>query len=131
MQPSWQVFVGCVVLGLAIGLLKLTNLPTLDIVFPVVASFTVEVIVFAVAKSLPEATNPIRTLIPPLVKFPPGAALTNGTVELAASQMMAGASRLVYGILQLLLIAFGIVAAASLVRTPEVLRDRPVDQLGS
>ena len=31
-----------------------------------------------------EAENPIRALIPPLVAFLPGAALTTGTVELAA-----------------------------------------------
>ena len=65
-----------------------------------------------------------------MTTFLPGAALTTATVELAADEMIAGASRLVYAILQLFLLAFGIVAAAELVDTPEVLHDQPFSQAG-
>jgi uncharacterized membrane protein YjjP (DUF1212 family) len=131
LQPSWQVFLACVALGVLIGLAKLTPLPRLEIAFPVLAAFVVSTIVFAGAELVPEAANPLRTLIPPLVTFLPGAALTIATVELASDQLIAGASRLIYGIVKLLLLAVGIVAAASLVGTPQVLTDRPIQQLGA
>ena len=57
--------------------------------------------------------------------------LTIATVELAAGQMIAGASRLVTGMVQLGLLAFGIVAAASLIGIDEqLLIDDPVNRLG-
>ncbi|MGH9120191.1 MAG: threonine/serine ThrE exporter family protein [Acidimicrobiales bacterium] len=130
LQPSWSVFAVCAALGLLVGIVKLIRWQTLELVLPVIASFTIGVIVLAGAKRIPDADNPLRTLIPPLVTFLPGAALTIATVELAAQQVIAGASRLVYATLQLVLLAFGIVAAAVLVGTPEVLIDREYNQLG-
>ena len=60
----------------------------------------------------------LRTLIAPLVTFLPGGVLTTATVELASGEMVAGASRLVFGGLQMLLLAFGIVAGAELAGLP-------------
>jgi uncharacterized membrane protein YjjB (DUF3815 family) len=78
-----------------------------------------------------DGENPIRSLIPPLVVFLPGAAITTGTMELAAGQTISGASRLVEGLVDLLLLAFGIIAAAALVGAPSAeLIDRPLDRLG-
>ena len=53
-------------------------------------------------------------------------------VELSAGEMITGASRLVAGILQLLLLGFGIVDAAQVVGLPsaDALVDTPTDQLG-
>ena len=93
--------------------MKVRPIASLEIVFPVVASFVVAVIVFATLQHV-EIDNPVRLLIPPLVTFLPGAALTTATVELAAGQMVSGASRLVSGLVQLLLLAFGILAASAL-----------------
>ena len=58
--------------------------------------------------------------------------LTTATVELASGEMVAGASRLVFGGVQLLLLAFGIVAGVELAGLPSeaVLSDEPADLLG-
>ena len=44
--------------------------------------------------------------------------LTTATVELASGEMVAGASRLVFGGVQMLLLAFGIVAGVELAGLP-------------
>ena len=113
-----------------VGLAKLPRLATLDLVFPIVVTFVVSVIVFATLQHV-QIDNPVRILIPPLVTFLPGAALTIATVELAAGQMVSGASRLVNGLVQLLLLAFGILAASALFElSAAVLADNPVNRLG-
>ena len=104
-------------LGLLIGLLKLIRLSTAAFLLPVVASFIVAATVFASAEYL-HVHNPIRLLVGPLVTFLPGAMLAIATMEIAAGQMVAGASRLVNGLVQLALLAFGIVAARALVQAP-------------
>lgn len=113
-QPTVEGLVAAALLGLVVGLLKLPHLPTLELVFPVVSSFTVAAIVLALFDRI---DDPLGTLIPPLITLLPGAALTTGVVELAAGQMISGAGRLVYGGMQLLLLAFGILAAAALLNT--------------
>jgi uncharacterized membrane protein YjjB (DUF3815 family) len=55
----------------------------------------------------------VRLLAPPLISFLPGAVLTVAAMELTSNQVVAGASRLVYGLAQLLLLAFGVVAAVT------------------
>lgn len=118
------------VLGMLVGLVQLVDLPELKPVLPVLVSFTVASIVFGVSQHY-NGENPIRSLIPPLVVFLPGAAITTGTMELAAGQTISGASRLVGGFVDLMLLAFGIVAAAALVgATRSDLLDSPVDRLG-
>lgn len=100
-----------------------------QMVMPVIAAFVVSATTFALAnRGWAEAD--LRAMIAPLVTFLPGAALTTAVIELSAAQLVTGASRLVAGSLQLMLLAFGIVAAAqaagvpttdSLVNTPENL----------
>jgi uncharacterized membrane protein YjjB (DUF3815 family) len=48
----------------------------------------------------------------------PGAALTTAVLELAAGQMVSGSSRLVSGVMQLALLAFGILAGIDAVGVP-------------
>jgi uncharacterized membrane protein YjjB (DUF3815 family) len=74
----------------------------------------------------------VRSMVAPLVTVLPGAALTMAVVELSAAQIVSGASRLVAGILQLLLLAFGIVAAAQVVGLPttDELVDAPANHIG-
>ena len=100
-------------LGLVIGLMKLVRSPTLDLVFPVVAAFVSALTVFLLADWL-GLGDPLTVLVAPLVTFLPGGVLTTATVELAAGQMIAGASRLVTGLVQLALLSFGIIAAGTL-----------------
>jgi uncharacterized membrane protein YjjP (DUF1212 family) len=118
------------VLGLLVGLLKLPNLPTLRLIFPIVAAFLIAVVVFGAARFL-HIDNPIRLLVAPLVTFLPGALLAVATMELAAGEMVSGSSRLVSGVVQLALLAFGIVAGAALVNAPQsYLLDHKVAGLG-
>ena len=130
LQPSLGGVAVAFVLGLMVGVLTTWRFSTLRTVVPVLSSFLVATIVFTVTEHF-ELENPVRALIPPLVVFLPGAVLTTGTVELATAQVISGSSRLVQGIVELFLLAFGVVAAGSLVGTPSaVLIDRPIDRLG-
>jgi len=114
LAPTWQGVIVAFVLGAGIGLLKLVRSPTLQLIMPVAAAFVCATAVFLLAEVI-EIGDPIRLLIAPLVTFLPGGVLTSATVELAAGQMISGASRLVYGFVQLALLAFGILAAGTVV----------------
>jgi uncharacterized membrane protein YjjP (DUF1212 family) len=114
LEPTPAGFAAAFVLGLLVGLLKLLELPTPALIVPIVASFATAAIVFGTAPYL-HVDNPIRLLVAPLVTFLPGGMLAIATMELAAGQMVSGASRLVSGLVQLALLAFGILAASELV----------------
>jgi uncharacterized membrane protein YjjP (DUF1212 family) len=115
LQPTPGGIAAAFALGLVIGVLKLPRLPTVTLVFPIVVSFVTAAAVFGAASYL-HVDNPIRLLVAPLVTFLPGGLLAIATMEIAAGQMVSGASRLVNGFVQLALLAFGIVAAGALVR---------------
>jgi uncharacterized membrane protein YjjP (DUF1212 family) len=130
LQPTRIGLLVAFVLGLAIGVLRVLELAQLQIALPVLATFGVSIVVFEVVAHY-GGENPVRMLIPPLVLFLPGAALTTGTMELAAGDTVSGASRLVEGVVNLLLLAFGIVAAAQVVHLPtNELLDHPIERLG-
>lgn len=118
LAPTWQGVIVAFVLGAMIGLLKLVRSPTLQLIMPVVAAFVCAVSVFLLAQWI-QIGDPIRLLIAPLATFLPGGALTTATVEIAAGQMLAGAARLVYGFVQLGLLAFGILAGGTVVGADE------------
>ena len=117
LQPTPGGIVTAFVLGLVIGILKLPRLSPIALLLPSVASFVTAAAVFGAASYLP-VDNPIRLLVAPLVTFLPGGLLAIATMEIAAGQMVSGASRLVTGFVQLALLAFGIVAAGALIRVP-------------
>ena len=112
-------------LGAVVGGLKVFNRDraVLAVPLPVVAAALVSMLVFLAVKwGLP--VSPLHALVPPLVAFLPGAMLTLGMVELAYGDMVSGSSRLVAGVVQLVLIAFGLAAGAVLVGfSPENLVD--------
>jgi len=98
---------------------------------PLLSALIVSAISFvAVEQGL--ADPGLRTLIAPLITFLPGGVLTTATVELASGEMVAGTSRLVFGGLQMLLLAFGIAAGAGLAGLPglDALRDTHANTLG-
>ncbi|GAA1393197.1 threonine/serine ThrE exporter family protein [Luteococcus peritonei] len=75
--------------------------------------------------------GPLRTLICPIAVLLPGALLSTGIAELATGSMISGTSRFLYGIVQLLLFALGVVAAAMLLKVPTAaLTNTRVDELG-
>lgn len=130
LQPTIASMAAAFVLGTLVGVLRLLRWPGLQAVLPVLAAFIVASIVFVTTESL-ESGNPVRTLIPPIVTFLPGAVLTTGMRDLSAGQIISGSSRLVQGLVTLAMLSFGIVAAAVLVGTPaSALIDRPQFRLG-
>jgi uncharacterized membrane protein YjjB (DUF3815 family) len=130
LQPTPTGVAVAFVLGLLVGLLKLPDLPTLRLIFPIMAAFLVAIIVFGAARFI-HVDNPIRLLVAPLVTFLPGGLLAIATMELAAGEMVSGSSRLVTGVVQLALLAFGIIAGAALVGAPQsYLLDHKVAGLG-
>jgi uncharacterized membrane protein YjjB (DUF3815 family) len=90
--------------------------PTFRVLMPVIAALGISTATFAVARRGAIYFD-LRAMIAPLVTFLPGGTLTVAVIELAGGNMVAGASRLVSGSFQLLLLAFGIIAGSQLVGT--------------
>jgi uncharacterized membrane protein YjjP (DUF1212 family) len=119
LDPSARDVALSAVLGALVGVIVLAtrDRPGLAPLVPVLSALVVSAIAFEAVQR--DAADPgLRALIAPLVTFLPGAALTTATVELASGEMVAGASRLVFGGVQLLLLAFGIVAGVELAGLP-------------
>lgn len=104
------------ILGGVVGILKAfnRNRAVLAVPLPVVAAALVSALVFLAVK-YGLSVDPLHALVPPLVTFLPGAMLTLGMVELAYGDMVSGSSRIMTGIVQLVLLAFGLAAGAALV----------------
>lgn len=133
LRPTPLDLVVGAVLGALVGTLILATRGhrVLLMLTPVVATTVVAALTFiAVEQGI--ADPGLRTMIAPLITLLPGSALTTATVELASGEMVAGASRLVAGGMQLLLMAFGIVAGAELAGLPDadVLSQGEVNLLG-
>jgi len=115
LAPSLTNLVTAAVLGTIVGALKTFRGGRMVLAAPVsvVAALIVSLLVFvAMKKGLP--VSPLCVVIPPLVTFLPGAMLTFGMVELAYGDMVSGASRLINGFVQLVLLAFGLAAGATI-----------------
>lgn len=114
--PTLPNLLVAAVLGTLVGALKVLNRdrPVLAVPLPVVAAALVSTLVFlAVKQGLP--IDPLHALVPPLVEFLPGAMLTLGMVELAYGDMVSGSSRLTTGLVQLVLLVFGLAAGAGFI----------------
>ena len=119
LDPSARDVALSAALGALVGTIVLVtrDRPSVAPLVPVLSALIVSAVAFEAVQQ--GAADPgLRALIAPLVTFLPGAALTTATVELASGEMVAGASRLVFGGVQLLLLAFGIVAGAELAGLP-------------
>jgi uncharacterized membrane protein YjjP (DUF1212 family) len=119
LHPSPRDVAITAVFGAIVGLLRLLGRrqPTLQILMPVLAAFVVAALT-ALAVKHDLADPGLRSMIAALVVFLPGAALTTAVLELAAGEMIAGSSRLVWASVQLLLLAFGILAGIEAVGIP-------------
>jgi uncharacterized membrane protein YjjB (DUF3815 family) len=130
-MPAVRNLSAAAVLGALVGVLKVfnQNRPILAAPLSVVAAGLVSVLVFlAVKYGFP--VDPQYALVAPLVTFLPGAMLTFGMVELAYGDMVSGSSRLVTGLVELVLLAFGLAAGAILVGyRPENLADAAVESV--
>ena len=121
------------VLGALVGVLRRigNGWVRVQMIMRVVAAFVVASITFTLAEH-GWGDADLRAMIAPLVTFLPGAALTMGVVELSAAQIVTGSTRLVSGALPLVLLAFGLVAAAQAFGLPTAssLAEGPENLLG-
>lgn len=106
-------------LGLLVGLVVVytPRIPTLALIMPIAAAFGVTSLTIVVLAPL-VGDDPIRLVTPALVSLLPGLTLTLAAVELANDQVVAGASRLIYGAAQLGLLGFGLFAAITIFGEP-------------
>jgi uncharacterized membrane protein YjjP (DUF1212 family) len=131
LQPTLTGLVFGLLLGTAVGAFLAADLTALAPVTPALMSFLVALIVFGL-DDLYDGENPIRFLIPPLLIFLPGAKITTGTMELASGAIVSGSSRLMSGLMDLLLLAVAIVAAGAAIGIPQRdLLDRPAPEFGA
>jgi len=122
LRGGWADVGVATVLGLLVGVLEVLVRrlgPTFGVFLPVAASFGVALSVFLLVQAVPQVsvTTP---LIAPLVIFLPGALLTTAVIELSTGQMISGAGRLSAGMMQLVLLALGILGAAQVAGVPAV-----------
>jgi uncharacterized membrane protein YjjP (DUF1212 family) len=114
LHPALREIAAAAILGAIVGVLRSFGKRSspLEVLMPVIAAFVVSSLsALAVREDL---TGPgLRAMVASLVVFLPGTALTNSVLELAAGQTVSGASRLVSGVVELALLAFGIVAGLS------------------
>jgi uncharacterized membrane protein YjjP (DUF1212 family) len=108
-NPTWASLWGYVFLGAVVGAIVMLGrpFPTLNAVLPTLAAMVVTVLAtWFVADAANDGL--LRVISPPLVAILPGLALTIAAMELASSQVISGASRLIYGVAQLGLLVFGV-----------------------
>jgi uncharacterized membrane protein YjjP (DUF1212 family) len=111
LHPASRDVLGAAVLGAFVGLLSssVRRGSPVQVLMPVIAAASVSAVSAFAAKHA--FTDPgLRAMVASLAVFLPGAALTTAVLELAAGQMVSGASRLIASVMQLALLAFGILA---------------------
>lgn len=132
LQPGWpNIAFAAVGAVFVVGLHRLSRrFALIATLLPTLAAFVLACLVFLAADAgLLE--GPLRTLLPPLAVLLPGGLLVTGMSELAAGDMVAGSSRVIFGLVQLALFTLGIVAAARVVGlTAAELTNVRVDELG-
>ena len=129
MDPAAELLPWYVALGALVALMQAgaSRVPGLSSVLPVIAAAAVSAIAFTVY-----AQAPLQALIPPLIAFLPGSLMTSGTVDLASEEIVTGSSRFTAGLLQLALLAVGIIAGARLAGvTPATASRPPAHPLGT
>jgi hypothetical protein len=135
LDGSWAGVAVAAVLGVVVGSVLLLTENTerqYRALITVGMAFGVSVCVFTLTQ-IGVDPGVLAALIAPLVTLLPGGLLTTGVIELATGQMMAGAGRLAAGGMQLVLLAAGLVAGASLVGVPRlelVEAQNPIGPLG-
>jgi uncharacterized membrane protein YjjP (DUF1212 family) len=108
-NPTWAALPGYLFLGLVVGAVVQLGrpFPSLN---PILPTLSAMVVTMLATWFVADAANDglLRVISPPLVAMLPGMSLTIGSMELASSEIVAGASRLIYGVTQLMLLVFGV-----------------------
>lgn len=118
-NPTLTALPVYVILGAIVGVILLlaSRAQTLSLILPVFTAFAVTVAISWLVRPLVH-DDVVRLVAPSLVSFLPGLTLAIAAVELTSGQIMAGASRLVYGIARLALLAFGVFAGIAVAGEP-------------
>ncbi|NII70569.1 threonine/serine ThrE exporter family protein [Microbacterium ulmi] len=116
LNPTATALPVYVVLGAIVGAIVVfgARVATLSLLLPVFTAFAVTSLTAWLVVPFVD-DDPLRLVAPALVSFLPGLTLTVAAVELTSSQVIAGASRMVYGVAQLGLLAFGVFGAITVV----------------
>jgi uncharacterized membrane protein YjjP (DUF1212 family) len=132
LQPATSsIVVSALGAGVTSTLMVLSGRSTLlRTLLPIVAAFLVAVGVLLLGEAgLVE--GPLRTMLGSIAVLLPGSLLVTGMSELAAGAMVAGSSRLTYGLVQLLLFTLGVLGAARVVGVgPDALANVRAAELG-
>ena len=114
--PTTSELLFCGGLGAIVGLIVgyAEDKPRLALILPVLTAFLVSMVFFfGVKQGIVKGS--LTILVPSLSYFIPGAVLTTGMYELAANNVISGASRLVQGVVILLLLLFGVLLGLQVV----------------
>ena len=129
LNPTWASLWGHAFLGMVVGMIVVAaqRVPSLNAIVPTMAAMAVTVLAtWFVADAANDGL--MRVIAPSLVAILPGLSLTVGAMELAGSATIAGASRLVSGIVQLMLMVFGVALGTAL--AGKVAPQQPSAQMG-
>ncbi|MBP1325895.1 uncharacterized membrane protein YjjP (DUF1212 family) [Leucobacter exalbidus] len=131
LNPTATALPVYVALGLLVGIIVQvgSHVKTLSLILPVFTAFAVTIVIALVVKPIVH-DDVLRLVAPSLVSFLPGMTLTVAAVELTSGQVMAGASRMVFGIARLGLLAFGVYAGLQVAGESAATTHTPV-QLGA
>ncbi|HPS90422.1 MAG TPA: threonine/serine exporter family protein, partial [Methanosarcina vacuolata] len=118
--PTFNGLFFCGALGAIAGLILAysEDKKRLTLILPVLTAFFVSTIFFLGIKQ-GIINGSLTIMIPALAYFIPGAVLSTGMFELAANNLVSGASRLVQGVVILLLLLFGVIVGLQVVGLPE------------
>ncbi|NUT56969.1 MAG: threonine/serine exporter family protein, partial [Thermoleophilia bacterium] len=107
--------------GALVGLIAVAaqTRPRLALVAPFAASVTVSTLVLVAYDHGWIEGGPIQLMVPCLFFFIPGDAISAGMLELADGRITAGATRVIYSLAVLLMLAFGALVATVLADVPE------------
>lgn len=113
----WGVCIAAI-LGLIVGLVLqyARRHPSIAPLVPPVAALGCATVVFGFSSLLDQDAQSLRVVAAPLVSLIPGMALTRSTLELAAGHVISGASRMVSALVQILVLAFGILVGVQIAR---------------
>jgi uncharacterized membrane protein YjjP (DUF1212 family) len=108
-NPTWAALPGYLFLGLVVGAVVQLGKP-FPALNPILPTLSAMLITMLATWFVADAANDglLRVISPPLVAMLPGMSLTIGSMELASSEIVAGATRLIYGVTQLMLLVFGV-----------------------
>ncbi|MBO0981141.1 threonine/serine exporter family protein [Microbacterium sp. SD291] len=114
--PWWSILVAALVAALVGGVAEgLRRIRPAAAIIPFLIALLSTVLVSESAAVLGYSTVPLFAVCAPIAILVPGAMITNALLELTAADVVAGASRLVYGVVQLAFMAAGIAAGSALI----------------